>query len=69
VPVVILGGARKEGVPIERQVQDAVRAGGAGIAFGRNIWSAPDPEEVTRSLAAAVHARGERARAPELART
>jgi len=55
VPVVILGGARKEGVPIERQVADAVGAGGAGIAFGRNIWSAPDPESAARELAAAVH--------------
>lgn len=69
VPVVILGGARKEGVPVERQVQDAVRAGGAGIAFGRNIWSAPDPEAVTRSLAAAVHGLGERPRGlPQVAR-
>ena len=65
VPVVILGGARKEGVSIERQVQDAVRAGGAGIAFGRNIWSAPDPASVTRSLVAAVH--GSAARAAPLA--
>jgi DhnA family fructose-bisphosphate aldolase class Ia len=69
VPVVILGGARKEGVPIERQVQDAIRAGGAGIAFGRNIWSAPDPTSVTRSLVAAVHDAGERARGvPQAAR-
>jgi class I fructose-bisphosphate aldolase len=69
VPVVILGGARKEGVPIERQVQDAIRAGGAGIAFGRNIWSAPDPEAVTRSLAAAIHGASERPRgAPQVVR-
>jgi DhnA family fructose-bisphosphate aldolase class Ia len=69
VPVVILGGARKEGVPIERQVQDAIRAGGAGIAFGRNIWSAPDPETVTRGLAAAIHGTDERTRGvPQVAR-
>lgn len=55
VPVVILGGARKEGVPITRQVTDSLRAGGAGIAFGRNIWSAPDPEAVVRELVASVH--------------
>lgn len=69
VPVVILGGARKEGVPIERQVQDAISAGGAGIAFGRNIWSAPDPEAATRGLVAAVHGTGERPRGvPQVAR-
>ena len=61
VPVIILGGARSDGgVPITRQVEDAVRVGGAGIAFGRNIWSSPDPESVTRSLAAAVHGAGTR---------
>ena len=39
VPVIILGGARSDsGAPITRQVGDAIRAGGAGIAFGRNIW-------------------------------
>lgn len=55
VPVIILGGARKEGIPITRQVADSIRAGGAGIAFGRNIWSAPDPEAVVRELVGSVH--------------
>jgi len=69
VPVVILGGARKEGVPITRQVSDSIRAGGAGIAFGRNIWSAPDPEDVVRELAAAIHGTVERTgRTPQVAR-
>lgn len=62
VPVVILGGARSEGgAPVERQVADAIRAGGAGIAFGRNIWSAPDPEAAARTFAAVVHGRAVRA--------
>ncbi len=69
VPVVILGGARSEGSPIERQVADAVRAGGAGIAFGRNIWSAPDVEGATRTLTSVIHGSGARpARAVEAAR-
>lgn len=59
VPVIILGGARSER-PIAGQVADAVRAGVAGIAFGRNIWSAPDPEEATRALCVAVHGARER---------
>jgi len=54
VPVIILGGARTE-KPIAGQVADSIRAGGAGIAFGRNIWSAPDAESATRDLAAAIH--------------
>ncbi|MGH2377775.1 MAG: class I fructose-bisphosphate aldolase [Candidatus Limnocylindria bacterium] len=69
VPVVILGGARQEGVPIARQVTDSIRAGGAGIAFGRNIWSAPDPGAVVRELAAAIHSTDSPARRePEVAR-
>ena len=59
VPVIILGGARSER-PITGQVADSIRAGGAGIAFGRNIWSAPDPEAITRDLAAAIHGTGAR---------
>lgn len=56
VPVVILGGARSEGgATLAGQVADAIRAGGRGIAFGRNIWSAPDPEDVVRTLAATIH--------------
>ncbi len=54
VPVIILGGARSER-PIAGQVADSIRAGGAGIAFGRNIWSAPDAEAATRELAATIH--------------
>jgi DhnA family fructose-bisphosphate aldolase class Ia len=54
VPVIILGGARSE-KPIANQVADSIRAGGAGIAFGRNIWSTPDPEAAVRSLVATIH--------------
>ncbi|HEY7625020.1 MAG TPA: hypothetical protein VIA63_08360 [Candidatus Limnocylindria bacterium] len=54
VPVIILGGARSE-KPITGQVSDAIRAGGAGIAFGRNIWSTADPEAAVRGLVSAIH--------------
>ena len=70
VPVIILGGARSEsGAPITRQVADALRAGGAGIAFGRNIWSTPDPEAAVRELVGVVHgAAGADRRAPQAVR-
>ncbi len=70
VPVIILGGARSDsGAPITRQVADAIRAGGAGIAFGRNIWSTPDPEQAVRELVVAVHGTGARdLRAPQATR-
>ena len=70
VPVIILGGARSDGgTAIARQVADAVSVGAAGIAFGRNIWSAPDPEEATRAFAAAIHGPTSRAgRVPQATR-
>jgi DhnA family fructose-bisphosphate aldolase class Ia len=57
VPVIILGGAKSER-PVATQVADAIRAGGAGIAFGRNIWSTADPEAATRSFVEAIHGAG-----------
>ena len=68
VPVIILGGARSER-PIATQVADAIRAGGAGIAFGRNIWSTPDPEAAARSFVEAIHGANTRSsRAPQAVR-
>ena len=68
VPVIILGGAKSER-PIATQVADAIRAGGAGIAFGRNIWSTSDPEAATRSFVEAIHGSEQRAsRAPQAVR-
>src|SRR5258705_4119373 len=61
VPVIILGGAPSaSSAPITKQVADAIRVGGAGIAFGRNIWSTPDPEAAVRSFVSAVHGAGAR---------
>ena len=56
VPVVILGGDRTSDVDaLLRQVRDALAAGVSGVAFGRNIWSHPDPATITRQLLQAVH--------------
>lgn len=67
VPVIILGGAKSER-PIATQVADAIRAGGAGIAFGRNIWSTSDPEAATRSFAEAIHGAERASRPPQAVR-
>jgi fructose-bisphosphate aldolase, class I len=56
VPVVILGGERAaDEAGLIAQVRDALAAGVAGVAFGRNIWSRSEPAEMTRKLAAVVH--------------
>ena len=36
-------------------MQDAVRAGGAGAAVGRNLWQHADPAGFTAVLGAAIH--------------
>jgi DhnA family fructose-bisphosphate aldolase class Ia len=57
VPVVILGGSKKDSVrELYQQVYDAVIvAGCAGVAIGNNIWRDPDPAGITRGLAAIIH--------------
>ena len=56
VPVIIAGGPKIE---TERQlfemVYDAINVGGAGVAFGRNIFQAKDPAKMTRALVGVVH--------------
>ena len=32
-----------------------VEAGGAGVAFGRNVWGSPDPRKLVTRLREAVH--------------
>lgn len=57
VPVVILGGSKKDSVrALYQDVYDAViLAGCAGVAIGNNIWRDPDPAGITRGLAAIIH--------------
>ncbi|MFA9380412.1 MAG: class I fructose-bisphosphate aldolase [Acetanaerobacterium sp.] len=56
VPVVILGGAKK--VPereLLREIKDAMNAGGAGVAMGRNIWSHEAPARYAAAIAKLIH--------------
>jgi DhnA family fructose-bisphosphate aldolase class Ia len=56
VPVVILGGERSsDEVALLAQVRDALDAGVAGVAFGRNIWAHSDPAAITARLVQAIH--------------
>lgn len=56
VPIVILGGPRTaDDAELLQAVEGALRAGAAGVAFGRHIWEHPDPEGITRALAAVIH--------------
>jgi class I fructose-bisphosphate aldolase len=56
VPVVILGGPRMESPrDVLTVAAGAVTAGAAGLAFGRNIFQAPDPPALIRALRRVVH--------------
>jgi DhnA family fructose-bisphosphate aldolase class Ia len=56
VPVIILGGDRAaDDDSLLRQVGEALSAGVAGVAFGRNVWSHPDPVAITARLVEVIH--------------
>jgi fructose-bisphosphate aldolase, class I len=56
VPAVILGGAKKgsERVMLEN-IRLALDVGAQGVAIGRNIFQAADPEAMTAAVAALIH--------------
>jgi DhnA family fructose-bisphosphate aldolase class Ia len=56
VPVVILGGSKK--VSEEKlltEIKDALEAGGAGVAMGRNIWGHENPARYAGAIAKIIH--------------
>ena len=56
VPVVVLGGPRVDNiVDLLQSVSDAVDAGGAGIAYGRNIWYKRDPYPITTAFSRIIY--------------
>ena len=55
-PVVILGGAKK--IPerdLLQEVRDALDAGAAGVAMGRNIWGRENPARFTAAVVNLIH--------------
>ena len=56
VPVIILGGAAMgDDAGLLKMVEDAMDAGAAGVAIGRNVWQHTNPAAIARSIAAVVH--------------
>lgn len=51
VPIIVAGGPSEgaNGSTID-VARDAIKAGAAGVAFGRRVWQSDDPESVTRQL-------------------
>ena len=56
VPVVVLGGSKRATeIEILSEVKAALDVGVSGIAIGRNIFQAKNPEKMTRALASLIH--------------
>jgi fructose-bisphosphate aldolase / 2-amino-3,7-dideoxy-D-threo-hept-6-ulosonate synthase len=56
VPVIILGGDRApDDQTLIGQVSQALEAGVAGLAFGRNIWSHKEPAAIAARLIEVIH--------------
>jgi predicted phospho-2-dehydro-3-deoxyheptonate aldolase len=56
VPVVIAGGEKMEtDEEILEMVQGSVKAGGAGVSIGRNVFQHDDPATIVRKISEIVH--------------
>jgi DhnA family fructose-bisphosphate aldolase class Ia len=56
VPVVILGGERMDtDLDLLSVVEGSIRAGGSGVAIGRNIWQHKNPRRITRAVSRVIH--------------
>jgi class I fructose-bisphosphate aldolase/fructose-bisphosphate aldolase/2-amino-3,7-dideoxy-D-threo-hept-6-ulosonate synthase len=56
VPVVVLGGKRKDDPRTTfNMLRASLDAGGAGAVIGRNIWQSPHPTHMAAALSAMIH--------------
>lgn len=55
-PVVVLGGDQTNDIKgLFKTIEQALAAGAAGVAIGRNVWKSREPERITRALVELVH--------------
>ena len=55
-PVVVAGGPKMESeMAALRVAEDAVKSGGVGVAFGRNVWQSQNPLGMIQALVEIVH--------------
>lgn len=56
VPVVIAGGPKVDtDGELLQMVKDSIEVGGAGVAFGRNLFQAENPGKITKAISEVVH--------------
>ncbi|MBY9005534.1 MAG: 2-amino-3,7-dideoxy-D-threo-hept-6-ulosonate synthase [Candidatus Lokiarchaeota archaeon] len=55
-PVIIAGGPKMDTTKeLLQMLYDSIQAGGAGVAFGRNVFQAKDPTKIVSAIAKIVH--------------
>jgi fructose-bisphosphate aldolase/2-amino-3,7-dideoxy-D-threo-hept-6-ulosonate synthase len=54
-PVIIAGGDNMSIKNLLEMTKQSIEAGGSGVAYGRNIFQAPDPIGLTRAISLIVH--------------
>lgn len=56
VPVIIAGGPKMDTTDeLFKMVYDSIQAGGAGVAFGRNVFQSKNPTKMVEALCKIVH--------------
>jgi predicted phospho-2-dehydro-3-deoxyheptonate aldolase len=55
IPVVMAGGSKKGEEELLLMIRDAVLAGAAGVAVGRNVFEHPKPQLIARAIRMIVH--------------
>ena len=56
VPLVIAGGPKVDtDEELLQMVKDSIEVGGAGVAFGRNLFQAENPGKITKAISEVVH--------------
>ncbi len=56
VPVIIAGGEKMESEEeVLKMVEESIKAGGAGVSIGRNVFQHKDPKEILKKFAKIVH--------------
>ena len=55
VPVVIAGGSKGSDKDALQMIRDAIDAGAAGVAMGRNSFQHKDPEKFIKAVSLVIH--------------
>jgi fructose-bisphosphate aldolase, class I len=55
IPVLLMGGPATDPAHLFRLIREAMDAGAAGVALGRNVWQYPSPGAMVKALRHLVH--------------